>query len=314
MRIAPEYFVTTALAIMTLAGCGNGNYEPEVVGRKDSPDFTATIGNGQSRASGQSWEPGDKIGISGCDRSNVCYITNDGDGNFTANTPGEEIIFQNDDEVTFITYYPWNELSGESVTLTADTRQQISQKDFDFLRAQAKGKKSAPVVSFNFTHRMSKLQLTLQPGEDMSYDEVKNARITLKGIRHKGTFNTSDGSTTLDTDGDNSEEWSFTDTRYKAPAGYNEAERTVTYSLIFFPQVLDGPLTFMADVTGFPTLRAEIDFTAANREKDGSNAKNEWVTGRQYNLKVTLHRINVTLNECVINPWKDVKGDDITVD
>lgn len=313
MRKAPKYCVTAALVILMFSGCGSGNNEPEVVVRKESPDFTATIGDVQTRAYGQSWESGDKIGISGCNRSNVCYVTNNGDGNFTANTPGEEIIFQNNDEVTFIAYYPWSELT-EGVTISADTRMQTSQKDFDFLQAQANGKKSAPIVSFNFTHRMAKLQLTLQPGDNMSYDEVKNVRILLEGICHKGTFNTSDGSTMVDTSGDNGEGWAFTDAEYKAPADYNEAENTVTYSLIFFPQILDGPLTFLAEVPGSSTLRAEIDFTAANREKDGSRAKNEWVTGRQYNLKVTLHRIKVILNECVINPWNDVKGDDITVD
>ena len=62
------------------------------------------------------------------------------------------------------------------------------------------------------------------------------------------------------------------------------------------------------------TLRADIDFTAANREKDGANAKNEWVAGRQYNLSLTLHKTDITMNECVITPWTVVRGDDITVD
>ena len=61
-------------------------------------------------------------------------------------------------------------------------------------------------------------------------------------------------------------------------------------------------------------LRSEIDFTPANREKDGPAAKNEWVAGRQYNLSVTLNKTDITEVECAINPWNEVKGDEIIVD
>ena len=312
MRKTPKYFITAALAIMTLAGCGNENNEPEVTGRKDCPDFTATISGVQTRAFNQQWEQEDEIGISGANRTNVCYHTKGGDGIFTVETNGEQIYFKGEDEVTFTAYYPWDALAGGATTVNADTRRQASQKSFDFLWAHASGKKAAPTVTFNFAHRMAKVVLTIKPGKGMSYDEIKAARLSLKGFRHTGTFNVADGSTAVKND--NEGDWTFTEgDAYKAPAVFDDAQSTATYSLIFFPQTLQEPMAFLAELPENNNFKAEIDFTKANSEKDGASAKNEWVAGRQYNLSVTLNRTSITLGECVINPWT-VVGENISVD
>lgn len=313
MRKTPKYLITAAWAIIALTGCGNENNEQEVIGRKDCPDFTATIGGVQTRAYDQKWESADKIGISGANRTNVCYLTNDGDGIFTVNTPGEQIYFQGEGDVTFTAYYPWNELAGGAGTINADTRGQASQKSFDFLWAQASGKKAAPTVAFNFAHKMAKVVLTVKPGKGISYDEVKAARLSLKGFHHTGTFNIADGSTTVKAESEG--DWAFTEgDAYKAPAVFDDTQSTVTYSLIFFPQVFQQSVEFLAGLPEDNNFKAEIDFTNANSEKDGTSAKDEWVAGRQYNLSVTLNRTSITLGECVINPWTVVTGEEINVD
>lgn len=310
MRKAPKFLIAAAWAVMTLAGCGNENNEPEVANRKDSPDFMATIG-AQTRAYDQQWEAADEIGISGANRTNVCYLTT-GNGIFTVKASGEQIYFQDGGEVTFTAYYPWSELAGGASTVNADTRGQSSQKSFDFLWAQASGKKEAPTVTFNFAHRMAKVVLTVKPGNSMSYDEIKAARLALKGFRHTGSFNVADGTTTVkdESEGD----WAFTDEAYKAPAVFDDTQHTVTYSLIFFPQAFEEPLAFLAELPDNNSFKADINFTKANSEKDGASAKNEWVAGRQYNLSVTLHKTSITLGECEINRWNEVSGDEINVD
>lgn len=311
MRTVSKHFIPTALVIMVLVGCGEVNNEPEVPGRKDCPDFTATIGGVQTRAFDRQWESGDAIGISGAKRTNVCYLTN-GDGNFTVQTPGDQIYFPDANEATFTAYYPWNDLTGAGA-INADTRKQTSQKSFDFLWAQASGRKDSPRVDFTFAHRMAKVVLTVKRGDGMSYDEVKNARLSLGGFRHTGTFDINNGRTTVNVTADNAGVWAFTDDACKAPASFNETDNTVTYSLLFFPQEFVAPLAFTAELPG-DVLKAGIDFTAANREKDGDNAKNEWVAGRQYNLGVQLHKTEITLGECVIKPWTEVKDDNIKAD
>lgn len=314
MKETPKYIMAAALAIMTFAGCGNENDELNVFDRKDSPDFTATIGSVQSRAFDNNWEQGDEIGVSGCNRTNVCYLTNSNDGKFTVKTHGEQIYFQDESEVTFTAYYPWNNLAEGVVAIDADTEVQTNQKSFDFLWAQASGKKDSPNVNFNFAHRMAKVVLTVRPGNGMSFDEVKDATLSLGGFRHTGFINITDGSTMVN--GDATANWVFTGG--VAPAVLDETESTVTYSLIFFPQEFDNPLAFLAELdlsdNKSYNLRAGIDFTAANSEKDGAQAKNEWVAGRQYNLSLTLHKTDITLSECVINPWNEVNGDEINVD
>lgn len=312
MRKASKYFLIPALVIMTLAGCSNEDTDTEVTNRQDCPDFTATIDGVKTRAFDQSWESGDEIGISGANRTNICYYTENGNGTFAVKRYGEQIYFQHDGETTFTAYYPWNNLSGGATTIEVDTRAQTNQKRFDFLWAQASGKKDAPKVAFNFAHKMAKVSLTVKPGTGMSYDEVKKAQLSLKGFQYTGSFNINDGSTTVK---GGSEAWTFTDF-----AHFNDAEKTVTFSFIFFPQTFSKskPLEFFTELevtsNNIHSLKAEIDFTSANREKDRDAAKNEWVAGRQYNLSVTLNKTEITVAECVINPWNEVNGDEISVD
>lgn len=317
MKETPKYIMAAALAIMTFAGCGNENDELNVFDRKDSPDFTATIGSVQSRAFDNNWEQGDEIGVSGCNRTNVCYLTNSNDGKFTVKTHGEQIYFQDESEVTFTAYYPWNNLAEGVVAIDADTRLQPDQKSFDFLWAQASGKKDSPNVNFNFAHRMAKVVFTVKPGKGMSFDEVKTASLSLGRFRHTGSFNTLNGNATVDADAAMAtDKWIFSGD--VAPVTYNNDEKTATFSLIFFPQEFDNPLAFLAELelsdNKSYNLRAGIDFTTANSVADGTNAKNEWVAGRQYNLSLTLNKTDITLSECVINPWNEVNGDEIIVD
>ena len=309
MKNASKYLVTAAIAVMTLTACGNEDNEPAAAHRQDYPDFTATIGSVQSRAFDRSWERGDRIGISGAGRTNVSHLTDAGDVSFTVETPGDQIYFQDEHEVTFTAYYPW---SADAVK--ADTRVQTAQKNFDYLWAQATGKKDAPNVSFTFSHCMAKVSLTLRPGEGMSFDEVKAATLSLGGFRHSGSFNIADGTTAVE--GDATDRWVFSGG--VAAASVNDTDRTLTYTFIVFPQTHAAPLTFLAELalTGdnIYNLRASVDFTRANAEKDQTAARNEWVAGRQYNLSLTLNKTDVSLDRCEIIPWVEVDGGEISVD
>lgn len=310
MAKSSKYLIPAALAIITLTGCGNEGNEPNPGARKDAPDFTATIGNAQSRAFDTSWDREDAIGVTGCGRTNVAYITSNADGKFTVATQVEPIYFQDDNEATFTAYYPWKQLSAEVQTISADTREQAQQKNFDFLWATASGRKDKPNVDFNFAHRMAKVVITVKTGDAMSFDEAKATQLSLKGLRYKGMFNISSGTTTVDNDSD---VWTFS-----GFATANDAEKTLTFSFVLFPQEFATSLDFLAELQlqdgKTLSLSAPLSFTSANSEKDGAQAKNEWVAGRQYNLSVTLHKTAITVNECVINPWNKVDVGNINVD
>lgn len=311
-----RYIITAALAVMTLTGCSNEENSPETAGRKECPEFSAIIGGAQTRVSGTFWEKGDAIGISGAGRTNVCHLTSEGDGAFTVKTDTEQIYFPNEDEVTFTAYHPWNELTDGGTAVKADTKLQDRQKSFDFLWTKATGKKNAPNVEFTFSHIMTKLSLSVKPGDDMTYDDVKGATLSLKGLRHSGSFSISDGSVSVEDAPEGDGVWTFSGNQ--TTANFDDAAGIVTYSLILFPQEFTDPLKFLAELNlpGDKTyhLEAEIDFTKANSGKDGESAKNECVSGRQYNLSLTLHRTGIAINKSEINPWSEVTGDEIKVD
>ena len=227
-------------------------------------------------------------------------------GNFTAGIQGNEIYYQNDADVTFTAYYPWINLESGVTTITADTRAQTSQSDFDFLWSRQTGSKASPNVQFIFTHKMVKLVLTIKKGDGVSYQEVQDAVLSLGGFKNNGTFNVTDGTTS--TADDLAANWTFagntTETGYNAPLSKDDAAETVSYTLILFPQVFSSPLPITATITGGQSFSATLNFTKANENASDTDAQNEWVPGRQY---------GITVNGSTIQGWEEADGDNIVI-
>lgn len=310
--------MAAAAVTIMLAGCNSEEGLPAGESVQGVAHFSATIHAPGTRAYDQSWEANDEIGISGTSGdkayTNVCYLTEGGNGSFTPK--GEKIYFQDDNEVTFTAYYPWNDLQGGATTITADTWGQREQKKFDFLWAQAKGSKESPDVAFTFAHKMAKVVLTVKCGDDVSYEEVKNAVLMLDGFKHGGSFNVTTGA--AEATGAESAMWEFANNAdedvYNAPFKRDDEKHTVSYSLIFFPQVFDSALPFTATLTGEQFFTANLDFKNANAEKDKEQAKNEWVAGRQYNMGVVLNKTGIAVEGCTIAPWEEVPGGDFSAE
>ena len=321
MKAKTIFMATLAAAVLT--ACNNDENTVIDIGASQAT-FTAAIdGQVNTRAYDRTWEAGDAIGISGISGgityTNVQYITDsDGtSGNFTVGTQGNEIYYQDDNSVTFTAYYPWANLAADATTIAADTRAQASQSDFDFLWSRQTGSKATTNVQFLFAHKMAKLVLTIQKGDDVSYQEVQDAVLSLRGFKYNGTFNVTDGTATAT--GDNlTADWTFagnsTETGYNAPLSKDDAAETVSYTLILFPQEFSSPLPITATLTGMQSFSATLDFTAANVDAGDTDAKNEWVAGRQYNLSVTLHKTDITVDGCTIQGWDEANGGNVNAD
>ena len=320
MRAKTIFMATLATAVLT--ACNNDENDVIDTGSSQAT-FTAAIdGQVNTRAFDQTWEAGDAIGISGISGgityTNVQYITDsDGtSGNFTVGTQGNEIYYQDDNSVTFTAYHPWANLAADATTITADTRAQASQSDFDFLWSRQTGSKASPNVQFIFAHKMAKLVLTIQKGNDVSYQEVQDAVLSLGGFKYSGTFNVTDGTTS--TADDLATGWTFagntSETGYNAPFVPNATAESVSYTLILFPQEFSSPLPITATLTGMQSFSATLDFTAANVDAGDTDAKNEWVAGRQYNLSVTLHKTDITVDGCTIQGWDEADGGNVNAD
>lgn len=320
MKAKIIFMATLAAAVLT--ACNNDENNVIDTGSSQAT-FTAAIdGQVNTRAYDRTWEAGDAIGISGISGgityTNVQYITDsDGtSGNFTVGTQGNEIYYQDDNSVTFTAYYPWANLAADATTITADTRAQASQSDFDFLWSRQTGSKASPNVQFLFAHKMAKLVLTIQKGNDVSYQEVQDAVLSLGGFKYSGTFNVTDGTTS--TADDLATGWTFagntSETGYNAPFVPNATAESVSYTLILFPQEFSSPLPITATLTGMQSFSATLDFTAANVDAGDTDAKNEWVAGRQYNLSVTLHKTDITVDGCTIQGWDEANGGNVNAD
>lgn len=301
------------LAAASLAAC----VKTEVSQPSSDPSLVSFSAGIRTRAYDTSWESGDMIGISGTsfdkDYTNVAYVTSSEEGGnlgaFTVANEGEEIYYQDNNEVTFTAYYPWNDLQG-ATSITADSRVQSQQKTFDFLWAQATGSKASPEVVFTFAHSMAKLVLTIRKGADVSYAEVKEALISLSGVKTDGTFDITTGVAAATSTAPD-QTWCFanntTETAYNtATEAENDTDETVSYTLILFPQSFsNGSPSVIAELTNRQSFTASLDFTAANTAAGDANATNSWVAGRQYNLSVTLHKTSLEVGECTITGWDE---------
>ena len=213
-------------AALTLAACTND--DENLNGGPVAAQVTAGIDVTQTRASGTAWADGDAIGISTTSNTltqytNMKYTTN-GDGNFThaADLGGEAsglggeasgIFFQDTEEVTFRAYYPHSgDEDIEPGPIAVDTKDQTEQSSFDFLFATgATASKSSPTVTFtnetpettgdaddhSFHHKMAQLNVTFRVSTDdgLSANQILDGTFNLGG--HEGTFDTTDGTTTL---------------------------------------------------------------------------------------------------------------------
>lgn len=297
------YFAPIVLA--ALASCSSDD-QPAAADYNGPVNFSASInGSAGSRAFDQTWESGDKIGIScttgGKVYDNVAY-THAGDGSFTISTSGTEIYYQSPDPVTFTAYYPHSATAANGAAITADSHNQASQKTFDYMWAQAGGKKANPDVAFAFNHKMAKLVLTVKKGLDISYDEVKESVMTLAGFKNTGSFDVVGGVAAAT--GDACEAWTFSAV---SPVTYNNDAETVSYTMILFPQEFEETLPITA-TTSLQSFATALDFKAANEAIGDEEPKNEWVAGRQYNMSVTLHKTALTVTGCSISAWDEANG------
>ncbi len=153
----------------------------------------------QTRAYNNRWETGDRIGIHAYETgtttvadsyANIPYVTQtDGtDGSFA---PDGTTIYLPTDETRrdFTAYYPYQAQLADGKTYRVDVSDQRSQKAIDLMAADTQtAGRTAPAVTFNFVHKLSKLEITLQPGSGMTTDELAGLTVQLTGQQTAATF------------------------------------------------------------------------------------------------------------------------------
>ena len=196
-------FFALALLAGAMVSCSTEDTAPSTQNDKVAVQFTGGI-SVNTRAAGQAWADGDKIGIfmieagktlsvdvikEGVD--NVCYQTS-GSSTFSPISGGKTIFFPIDGDVDFYSYYPHTTVSDYKVAL--NVADQTSQEAIDFMYAQTKGcHKSIPQVELKFNHMLSNLVLNVQPGNGLTEDDLNKLKVTIKDQNTTATFNLADG-------------------------------------------------------------------------------------------------------------------------
>lgn len=192
-----------ALLAGAMVSCNTEDTASTTANGKVAVQFTGGI-SVNTRAAGQAWADGDKIGIfmieagktlsvdvikEGVD--NVCYQTS-GSSTFSPISGGKTIFFPIDGDVDFYSYYPHTTVSDYKVAL--NVADQTSQEAIDFMYAQTKGcHKSIPQVELKFNHMLSNLVLNVQPGNGLTEDDLNKLKVTIKDQNTTATFNLADG-------------------------------------------------------------------------------------------------------------------------
>ena len=202
MKKMTKLFVLALLA-GAMVSCNTEDTASTTANGKVAVQFTGGI-SVDTRAAGQAWADGDKIGIFMIEASktlsadvikegvdNVCYQTS-GSSTFSPISGGKTIFFPIDGDVDFYSYYPHTTVSDYKVAL--NVADQTSQEAIDFMYAQTKGcHKSIPQVELKFNHMLSNLVLNVQPGNGLTEDDLNKLKVTIKDQNTTATFNLADG-------------------------------------------------------------------------------------------------------------------------
>lgn len=267
--------------------------------------FSAGIDRPESRAADTWWNDADRIGITGTcgtvDYKNIAHVVTDAaTGSFTpvnAASGNNTIYFNDDAPVTFTAYYPHAGTNGTGApvqtTMTdAPAQTPAAQPGIDYLHATATGSKSAPEVKFAFTHRMSRVALSIKRGDGIA-SLASLAGYTLAGFRLDGTFDPATGTAAADA--------SKTTAPLDIPLAATDADAKVTSTLILYPQtVATATFSVTLAVPDPQTFTASLAIPGGKLEP-----------GKSYAYNITVNKTGITASKATIGTWTNTSGSDV---
>ncbi|ADV43792.1 fimbrillin family protein [Bacteroides helcogenes] len=263
-----------AAALLLLAGCGNDN-ETATPDGSDRVALQVTSGI-QSRAIGSDWQAGDGIGIymlkTGTSTiteaaENRLYTTavDGSNGGFTA-TADQTIYFPVDgSDVDFIAYYPQQTLTDGSMTIDVSSQESLPKIDLMTAKVQSadskKYNKSQPNVAFNFSHKLTKIELNITNGTGLTPSDLAELTVEITKQCTAATYTPLTETLALTT-GDKK------DVTLNTAADGTAAEAILLPNSDEFNPSTDRELVFTLDKTGEKfrwTISGEKDFIAGDR-------------------------------------------------
>lgn len=182
----------TLLAALVLTACNNEDNPMQ-----EAPVALQVTSDIQTRAVNNQWEAGDAIGIYAFETgttnvadgyANVRYTTSTDGTNGTFSPAGTTIYLPTDNTTRdFVAYYPQGTLAND--VYAVDVKDQNVQKDIDLMSANTRqASRFSPSVAFKFTHKLSKVEVTLQAGDGLTASDLAGLKVELTGQRTAATF------------------------------------------------------------------------------------------------------------------------------
>ena len=243
-------FIKSLGLLLMFSACQKENNE--IVNSDLNEPVSVSFSSQISRVTGSSWENNDSVGISatGTDvtYTNVKYLS-DASGNFSVPEGGEPICYQNRNAMSFTAYYPYSSTVADNL-ITGNTLSNNKKCNFLWAKVENVAYSTTPSVNFTFNHSMAELRIELTYPDGTSVDAYKN--VTVKGLKHEGTFNITNGETTVTATG--AADWDI---------AMNQTDGKLSYSGVFFPQKVSD-LRLEMNGLEFNLVKSEVEFVKGN--------------------------------------------------
>jgi hypothetical protein len=189
----------TALTLAALTACNTGTSGTNEPPERTAVRFSGTLKPAQGRAAGTSWDQGDAIGVFMLEQgetqiadtaSNRRYLTQTGNGSFSPASAQDTIYYPDDPrQVDFIAYYPYSS-EIQKFAYPVDVHDQTNQGAIDLMTADrvSSSSQTADPVALRFRHRLSRLELDILPGTNLTDTALIGLQAAITGQRTTGSF------------------------------------------------------------------------------------------------------------------------------
>lgn len=240
-------FIKSLGLLLMFSACQKENNE--IVNSDLNEPVSVSFSSQISRVSGTQWQSDDEVGISATDGQDVSYTNvkylSDVFGNFSVPEGGEPICYKSKNAMSFTAYYPYSETTNDGV-ISGNTIS--NQEDCNFLWSKVENKEysTTPSVNFTFNHSMAELRIEFTYPEGTDVDVYKN--VTVKGLKHEGTFNITNGETLVTAT--DAADWNV---------AMDKTDGKLSYRGVFFPQKVSDLILEMNGLE-FKLVKSEVEF------------------------------------------------------
>ena len=163
----------------------------------------------QTRAVNNQWEEGDEIGVfmhyaNGplSDATLVDNVSNfkylaTSSGNLDPATELDKMYYPMSSAVSFVAYYPFDNVEGYSVNLDVSNQKKYSEIDLLYSNNQKSVQSTSSPLSLEFEHKLSKVSFLIKAGYGIDSDDLSGLTLTIRKAVTEATFSLSDAAFTL---------------------------------------------------------------------------------------------------------------------